>query len=68
MQKKKNGEYEESHKKIKYYKEDFHSDGLLEKTKAFNKDIFTHSVEVVGSMYFGNIFRIMTFSRVCTIT
>ena len=58
------------HKEIKYYNVDFHSDGLLDPdvrkvrsfyktTKACAKELFSHPVETTGSMYFGNIFRIM---------
>ena len=36
------------------------------KKKACDKEIFSHSVEVTESMHFGNIFRIMFISKICT--
>ena len=38
------------------------------KKKTFCKGIFSHLVEVSGSMYSGNIFGIMCFTKICTKT
>ena len=34
--------------------------------RTFGKDIFTNSIELTGSMYFGNIFRIMFLPKICS--
>ena len=40
----------------------------LRKKKCFGKDIFSHPVDVTGSMYSRNIFRIMCYLKICTKT
>ena len=34
--------------------------------KHLTRTFFTHPIEVTGSMYFGNIFRIMCLPKICT--
>ena len=34
--------------------------------RTFGKDIFTNSIELTGSMYFGNIYRIMFLPKICS--
>ena len=36
--------------------------------KHLARTFFTHPIEVTGSMYFGNIFRIMCLPKICTKT
>ena len=36
--------------------------------KHLTRTFFTHPIEVTGSMYFGNIFRIMCLPKICTKT
>ena len=36
------------------------------KTKVSGKEFFSHTVEVTGYMYFGNIFQSICISKICT--
>ena len=67
------------HKYIRYCDTNFHSDGLLDndvretplfqkKKKTFDKDIFSHPIEVTGSMQFENNFPIMCLIKISTRT
>ena len=40
----------------------------FKKEKAFGKDFFSHPIEVIGYMYFGNVFGRMCFSKICAKT
>ena len=64
------------HKQIKYYNVNFQSDGLLdrdvrestfiiENDKSTYQEIFSHPIEVSGSMHFGNILQIMCILKIC---